>query len=106
MFLVAESINTKNKVMTFNDPVPMRIAQHWPVLTSYDSLSKYATVHGGRLPTDAELRHFYDKFEIGFESGGSGRGSVHSSEGDVKDKLNGGIGAGANVGYRNWHPVP
>ena len=69
----------------------MDVAQNWPIIASYDDLSKYATVHGGRLPTDAELRHFYDKFDIGLESGGGGGADV---------------GAGKNVGYRNWHPVP
>lgn len=66
---------------TLYGPVPMKIAQHWPVLTSYDDLSKYAQVQGGRLPTEAELRVFFDKFECGYEGG-------------------------ANVGFRNWHPVP
>ena len=59
----------------------MDIAQHWPVIASYDSLSTYAIVKGGRLPTEAELRLFYDKFNVGYEGG-------------------------ANVGFRNWHPVP
>lgn len=59
----------------------MEKAAHWPVLTSYDDLSKYAQVQGGRLPTESELRLFYDKFECGYEGG-------------------------ANVGFRNWHPIP
>lgn len=59
----------------------MNIAQHWPVVASYDTLSKYATIKGGRLPTEAELRLFYDTFEYGYDSG-------------------------ANVGFRTWHPVP
>jgi hypothetical protein len=59
----------------------MKIAQHWPVLTSYNNLSTYATVKGGRIPTEPELRMFNDKFHSGYEGG-------------------------ANVGFRNWHPVP
>lgn len=59
----------------------MDIAQHWPVMAPYDTLSKYATIKGGRLPTEAELRLFYDKFELAYD-------------------------AGANVGFRTWHPVP
>ena len=94
----------------------MRISQHWPVLASYDDLSKYAQVHGGRLPTDAELRHFYDKFDIGFESGGGAekvgagieKASGGKAWGDAEDssRTDTGIGAGANIGYRNWHPLP
>jgi L-histidine Nalpha-methyltransferase / hercynylcysteine S-oxide synthase len=59
----------------------MKISRHWPVITDYDSLSAYAIVRGGRLPTEAELRLFYDNFEIGYEEG-------------------------RNVGFRNWHPMP
>jgi hypothetical protein len=59
----------------------MKVAHLWPVITDYDSLSTYATVRGGRLPTEAELRLFYDKFESGYEGG-------------------------RNVGFRNWHLLP
>ena len=69
------------QVRTLYGPVPMKIAQHWPVVTSYNNLSTYATVKGGRIPTEPELRLFYDKFDSGYEGG-------------------------ANVGVRNWHPVP
>ncbi|KAF9268739.1 hypothetical protein L218DRAFT_970017 [Marasmius fiardii PR-910] len=69
------------KVRTLYGPVPMSVAQHWPVLTSYDDLSAYAQAKGGRLPTEPELRLFLDLYDVGFEGG-------------------------ANVGFRNWHPVP
>jgi len=68
-------------VRTLYGPVSLDIAQHWPVIAPYDTLSAYATVKGGRLPTEAELRLFYDKFENGYEGG-------------------------ANVGFRTLHPVP
>ncbi|KAG6860389.1 hypothetical protein C0995_011774 [Termitomyces sp. Mi166 len=71
----------KFKVRTLYGPVPMKVAQHWPVITSYNDLSTYATVKGGRIPTEAELRLFYDTFDTGY-------------------------GGGANVGFRNWHPIP
>jgi len=69
------------QVRTLYGPVPMDVAKHWPVMTSYDNLSTYATVKGGRLPTEPELRLFYDNFHFGYEGG-------------------------ANVGFRNWHPLP
>ena len=59
----------------------MKIAHLWPVVTDYNSLSAYATNRGGRIPTEAELRLFFDKFQISYEEG-------------------------RNVGFRNWHPVP
>ncbi|KAJ7822036.1 DUF323 domain-containing protein [Mycena leptocephala] len=62
-------------------PVPMKIEHNWPVLTSYSSLSKYVQVQGGCLPSEAELHVFFEKFESGYEGG-------------------------ANVGFRNWHPIP
>jgi len=68
-------------VRTLYGPVSMDIAQKWPVMTTYDTLSIYAIVKGGRLPTEAELRLFLDKFDSGYEGG-------------------------SNVGFRNWHPVP
>ncbi|KAJ3565282.1 hypothetical protein NP233_g7732 [Leucocoprinus birnbaumii] len=69
------------KVRTLYGPVPMDVAKYWPVITSYDSLSSYAIVKGGRLPTEPELRLFFDKFHHGYDGG-------------------------ANVGFRNWHPLP
>ncbi|KAJ7149046.1 hypothetical protein C8R43DRAFT_1193699 [Mycena crocata] len=74
-------IDGEMHVRTLYGPIPMKIAQNWPVLTSYRSLSKYAMVQGGRLPTESELRLFLEKFESGYEGG-------------------------ANLGFRNWHPIP
>jgi L-histidine Nalpha-methyltransferase / hercynylcysteine S-oxide synthase len=59
----------------------MAVAGDWPVLASYDELLEYAQSKGGRLPAEAELRLFLDTFDVGHEGG-------------------------ANVGFRNWHPVP
>lgn len=69
------------QVRTLYGPVPMHTAWNWPVMTSCDNLSAYAKVKGGRLPTESELRVFYDMFSCGYEGG-------------------------SNVGFRNWHPVP
>ena len=62
-------------------PVPLAVAQHWPVLTTFDDLNIYARSKGGRIPTEYELRLFLDMYDIGHERG-------------------------ANVGFRNWHPTP
>lgn len=76
-----EDCNGETRVRTLYGPVPIKIAWDWPVLTCYDNLSVYAKVKGGRIPTEPELRLFLDKFSSGYEGG-------------------------ANVGFRNWHPVP
>ncbi|KZT11762.1 DUF323 domain-containing protein [Laetiporus sulphureus 93-53] len=68
-------------VRTLYGPISMKIARDWPIVTSYDNLSTYARVKGGRIPTEPELRLFLDMFECGYEGG-------------------------ANIGFRNWHPVP
>jgi formylglycine-generating enzyme required for sulfatase activity len=70
-----------SQVRTLDGPVPLKIAYDWPVMTDYESLSTYASVKGGRLPTEPELQLFFDKFECGFEGG-------------------------RNVAFRNWHPIP
>ncbi|THU89377.1 hypothetical protein K435DRAFT_802795 [Dendrothele bispora CBS 962.96] len=69
------------KVRTMYGPVPMDIAQHWPVLTSFDDMVIYARSKGGRLPTEPELRLFLDKYNVTYEEG-------------------------ANTGFRNWHCMP
>ncbi|KDR75270.1 hypothetical protein GALMADRAFT_249266 [Galerina marginata CBS 339.88] len=73
--------NGSIKVRTMYGLVPLRTAEHWPVLTSYDDLALYARAKGGRLPTEPELRLFLDLYDVGHEGG-------------------------ANVGFRNWHPIP
>ncbi|EIW80138.1 hypothetical protein CONPUDRAFT_57841 [Coniophora puteana RWD-64-598 SS2] len=78
---VMSSEDAMPMVRTLYGPVPFAVAQHWPVLTSYDSMVAYARSKGGRLPTEPELRLFLDTYDVG-----------HSG--------------GANVGFRNWHPVP
>jgi hypothetical protein len=69
------------QVRTLHGPVPMDVARDWPVVSDCNGLSAYAASKGGRLPSDAELRLFYDTFDCGYAGG-------------------------ANVGFRNWHPVP
>jgi L-histidine Nalpha-methyltransferase / hercynylcysteine S-oxide synthase len=69
------------QVRTLYGPVSMEIAREWPVLTAYDDLLLYARHKGGRIPTEPELRLFFDTYEVG-----------HSG--------------GANVSFRNWHPIP
>lgn len=69
------------QVRTLYGPVRMDIAGDWPVLASYDELEAYAKWKGGRLATEPELRLFLDTYDSGYEGG-------------------------ANVGFRNWHPIP
>lgn len=74
-------VDGKPCVRTLYGPVAFDTAKHWPLLTSYDDLSTYARVKGGRIPTVSELRAFWEKYQSGFVGGG-------------------------NVGFRHWHPMP
>ncbi|KAG1742298.1 uncharacterized protein EDB91DRAFT_1279204 [Suillus paluster] len=76
-----EDHNGDIRVRTLYGPIPIKIAWDWPVLTCYDNLSVYASVKGGRIPTEPELRVFLDEFSSGYAGG-------------------------TNVGFRNWYPVP
>ena len=71
----------RTQVRTLYGYVSMSVAGDWAVLTSYDDLETYAKWKGGRLPTEPELRLFLDTYDVGHEGG-------------------------ANIGFRNWHPVP
>lgn len=65
-------------VRTFYGSLPLSIARHWPVLTSYQNLEAYArsqVLKGpngeeikGRLPSEAELRLFMDKWVLKLKS--------------------------------------
>jgi len=69
------------KVRTLYGPVSMEISKDWPVTTSYDDLMLYAEHKGGHIPTEPELRLFFDTHDVGHKGG-------------------------ANIGFRNWHPIP
>ena len=78
---VQDADTNEINVRTLYGPVEMEYAKHWPCLTAYDDLLAYAQSKGGRLPTEPELRLFLDKYQISYAEG-------------------------ANVGFRNWHPLP
>jgi formylglycine-generating enzyme required for sulfatase activity len=88
----------KHQVRTLYGPVSFDIAGDWPFISSYDDLSAYATVQGGRLPTEAELRLFMDRF-LGGEGSSWGWKKWHFTSGDV-----GGDGGerGHNGGVWEW----
>jgi formylglycine-generating enzyme required for sulfatase activity len=44
-------------VKTVFGPVPFELAEGWPVQVSGAQARAYCEAHGGRLPTEAELRH-------------------------------------------------
>lgn len=71
------------KVRSFYGPVGFEIAGRWPLMASKVEIDAYAKSKGGRMPTEAELRMLWA-----------------SEEGPKPD---GGL---ANIGFKNWHPIP
>ncbi|KAF9073478.1 C-type lectin protein [Rhodocollybia butyracea] len=71
-------------VRSLYGPVPLALAHTWPVQASYEALEAYARSKGGRIPNEAELRVILDY--------------LNDDESFAYD-------GGANVGWRNWHPV-
>jgi len=67
------------QVRTLYGPVEFEYARHWPVQVAYDDIAAFAEHKGGRIPTEFELRAFHDLTDGGEM---------------------------ANVGFKNWHPVP
>uniref|UniRef100_A0A1D1YRC5 Meiotically up-regulated gene 158 protein n=1 Tax=Anthurium amnicola TaxID=1678845 RepID=A0A1D1YRC5_9ARAE len=67
------------KVRTVFGPVDMNIAANWPVMLSQEQACRYAEWTKMRLPTEEELRYFYDLY------------TRPDSE--------------PNVGFSHWHPT-
>jgi formylglycine-generating enzyme required for sulfatase activity len=70
------------KVRTLYGPVGMQVAGKWPLMASKVEIDRYAKSKGGRMPTEAELRLVWE-----------------SEDGPRPAER-------ANVGFKNWHPIP
>jgi len=68
------------KVSTVFGPMDMNVAMNWPVMLSQEQACRYAEWKKMRLPTEEELRCFYDSYtpHPDFES---------------------------NIGFNHWHPT-
>jgi formylglycine-generating enzyme required for sulfatase activity len=73
----------KTMIRTFYGPIEFDVGRDWPLMASKLEIEAYAKSVGGRLPTEAELRKLWE-----------------TEEGPRVD------GESANIGFRNWHPIP
>jgi hypothetical protein len=73
----------KTMIRTFYGPIEFDIGKDWPLMASKLEIEGYVKSVGGRLPTEAELRMLWE-----------------TKEGPRVD------GESANIGFRNWHPIP
>jgi formylglycine-generating enzyme required for sulfatase activity len=71
------------KIRTLYGSVDFNVGGDWPLQASKLELDAFANAKGGRLPTEGELRLLWDHPEGPRPAGES-----------------------ANIGVRNWHPVP
>jgi hypothetical protein len=55
----AEDLMTKFAVRTVFGPVPLKFAQDWPLMASYDEFNSYAHWVKCRIPTFEEARSVY-----------------------------------------------
>ncbi|KJK91916.1 hypothetical protein H633G_04241 [Metarhizium anisopliae BRIP 53284] len=121
-----DSFLSDKSVRTVYGLVPLKSALDWPVFASYDELAGCASWMGGRIPTFEEARSIYAFVESQREllMGGRLSRKVPAVNGHLS---NNGVEetppcsspsavenssalfvdlAGANVGFKHWHPVP
>ena len=70
-------------VRSLYGPQTFEVAGKWPLMASKVEIDRFAKAKGGRLPTEAELRMLWE-----------------TPEGPRP------AGQAANIGFKNWHPVP
>ncbi|KAI9152080.1 Ergothioneine biosynthesis protein 1 [Paramyrothecium foliicola] len=123
-----ESFLADKSVRTVYGLVPLKYALDWPVFASYDELAGCAAWMGGRIPTFEETKSIYQYAhnqkklvtlsrltkKVPAVNGHLVNDGVEetppelvpaTSVDDGSDELFIDL-AGANVGFRHWHPVP
>ncbi|KAJ5690496.1 hypothetical protein N7462_004888 [Penicillium macrosclerotiorum] len=121
---VTEDFVEKFAVRTVFGPLPLDLAQDWPLIASYDELADYAKWMKCRLPTYEEVRSIYlhaDKLKDDragcFTNGhrdhlnGTSNGVKCSTSRERKSHIDEhSVGfqhlIGSNIGFKHWHPVP
>ncbi|KAH6676690.1 C-type lectin protein [Halenospora varia] len=112
-------------VRTVYGMVPLKYALDWPVFASYDELAGCAAWMGGRIPTVEEARSIYSHVDglkikeaeqhlgktVPAVNGHLVNNGVQESppsrashNGESSEELFTNL-EGANVGFKNWHPV-
>ncbi|KAL4764730.1 DUF323 domain protein [Aspergillus foveolatus] len=131
----AEDFLTDFSVRTVFGPVPLELAQDWPVIASYDELQQYASWMNCRLPTFEEAKSIYahsarlkntvtngsaDEASNGLKNGYHKphlrNGTVKIAPSTAQPVLPPAASASSppvfidlttcNVGFKNWHPMP
>ncbi|KAL4962527.1 DUF323 domain protein [Aspergillus stella-maris] len=114
-------------VRTVYGPVPLKFAQDWPVIASYEELERYASWKNCRLPTFEEAKSIY-AHSAGLKesvadgvSNGATNGTKHPLKNGYHKPTTQPVQAlskssvstpvfidleNLNVGFKHWHPTP
>ncbi|CBF79758.1 uncharacterized protein ANIA_10996 [Aspergillus nidulans FGSC A4] len=130
-----EDFLTDFSVRTVFGPVPLELAQDWPVIASYDELQQYASWMNCRLPTFEEAKSIYahsarlkktltdgsadaasNGLKNGYHKPHLRNGTVKIAPSTAQPVLPPSASASSppvfldlttcNVGFKNWHPMP
>ncbi|KAL4920713.1 C-type lectin protein [Aspergillus aurantiobrunneus] len=117
-------------VRTVFGPVPLKFAQDWPVIASYEELEQYASWMNCRLPTFEEAKSIYAHSarlkEALLDGTANGYSSPTTKQVTTNGSTNGHVKSTAqpvlpptatsspvfinltncNVGFTHWHPTP
>ncbi|CAL5873377.1 uncharacterized protein PFLUO_LOCUS7651 [Penicillium psychrofluorescens] len=103
----------KYAIRTVFGPVPLRLAEDWPLMASYDELAGYAEWTKCRIPTLDEVKSIYQHSAQlnGRDSHPTSNGTNGLSTNGHKPPSRSGLPVflnldGCNVGFRHWHPTP
>lgn len=116
---------TGKAVRTIYGLVPLEYALDWPVFASYDELSGCASWMGGRIPTVDEVRSIYSHVDglnvkkaerhLGKTVPAVNGHLINEGVEETPPSQSSQVGGssqelftdleGANVGFKNWHPI-
>ncbi|KAL4903802.1 hypothetical protein BDW74DRAFT_155441 [Aspergillus multicolor] len=131
----AEDFLTDFSVRTVFGPVPLKLAQDWPVIASYEELERYASWMKCRLPTFEEAKSIYahaahlkkaatngtadgatNGLKNGYHEPHLRNGIIKTTPSAAQPVLPPTTTASSppvfvdltdcNVGFKNWHPTP
>ncbi|RDW74477.1 DUF323 domain protein [Aspergillus mulundensis] len=132
----AEDFLTDFSVRTVFGPVPLKLAQDWPVIASYEELERYASWMNCRLPTFEETKSIYahaahlkktatngtadgaptNGLKNGYHKPHLRNGTIKTHPSATQPVLPPSTSAPSppvyidltecNVGFKNWHPTP
>lgn len=91
-------------IRTVWGPIPLSHALDWPLTSSYNEISAYASWAGARLPTMREVRSIHELVER--QKGALGHSALNHTCHVDPEAIFVDFSDDANVGLQNFHQVP